>query len=225
MEGQGGGLGRGLSISFDLDGTLTDLAFVDGVWNEGLPKLVADSRGIGLEDAAKLCMDAYQGEGEASIRWYQLTHWLDHFGLHHVDEEELISGYIPRIRIFDDALRAIRRFKEIGFPLVLFSNAPRSFLDKEVQHCALKDSFDTIVSLPDDWGMVKSQKEAFDRLRSLLDNEVVHVGDHIRFDCEVPRGAGMKAYHIWRGKGTRLHDSIENLDEFVDRIISGRLHP
>jgi FMN phosphatase YigB (HAD superfamily) len=219
MEGQGRGLGRGLSISFDLDGTLTDLAFVDGVWNEGLPRLVGRSRGIALEEAMQLCMDAYRSEGEASIKWYQLSHWLDYFGLNHVDEEELIKGFIPRIKIFEDALRAVTHFKHKGYPLILFSNAPRPFLDKEVHYCSLGGYFDTIVSLPDDWGMVKSQGEAFVRLKSYVNSEVVHVGDHILFDCEIPREAGVKAFHIWRGKGPRLHDSLESLDEFVDRIV------
>jgi putative hydrolase of the HAD superfamily len=225
MERPGRDLGRRLSISFDLDGTLTDPAFVDGVWNEGLPRLVADSRGIDLTEAAKLCVDAYRSEGEASILWYRLSHWLDHFGLHDVDEEDLIDGFTPRIRIFEDAIRAIEHFKAEGYPLVLFSNAPRVFLNKEVHYCSLKDSFDTIISLPDDWDMVKSQDEAFLRLKSHVPGEVIHVGDHIRFDCEVPRMAGLKAYHIWRGKGPRLNDSLESLDQFVDRIMCEQVQP
>ena len=218
-------MGRRLSISFDLDGTLTDPAFVDGVWTEGLPRLVAKSRGIDLTEAAKLCMDAYRSEGEASILWYRLSHWLDHFGLRGVDEDDLIDGFTQRIRIFEDAIRAIDHFKAGGYPLVLFSNAPRAFLNREVRHCSLKDSFDTIISLPDDWGMVKSQNEAFLRLKSQVPGKVIHVGDHILFDCEVPRTAGLKAFHIWRGKGPRLNDSLESLDEFVDRIMCEQVHP
>lgn len=218
-------MGRGLSISFDLDGTLSDLAFVDGVWNEGLPRLVASSRKIAMEEAARLCMDAYRSEGEASILWYRLSHWLDHFGLSHVDEEDLIRDYTGRIRIYEDALRAVRRLKDLGYPLVLFSNAPRPFLDKEVHYGALERYFDAMVSLPDDWGMVKSQREAFERLKGHMGGEVVHVGDHILFDCEVPRASGMKAFHLWRGTGPRLGDSLESLDEFADRIVRGQIHP
>ncbi len=215
-------MGRGLSISFDLDGTLTDLAFVDGVWNEGLPELVAEELGIGIDEAVRLCMDAYRSEGDASIKWYQLSHWLDHFGLGHVDGEDLISGFIPRIRAFEDGLRAVRSLKNLSYPLVLFSNAPRQFLDKEVRHCGLESFFDRIISLPDDWGTVKSQPEAFVRLEGLMGGEVVHVGDHVRFDCEVPRSAGLRAFHLWRGKGPRLEDSLTSLDHFVDRIVRGQ---
>ncbi len=215
-------MGRGLSISFDLDGTLTDLAFVDGVWNEGLPALVSASLGIDMDEARRRCMDAYRGEGDASIKWYQLSHWLDLFGLGHVDGEDLISGFIPRIRAFEDGLRAVNALKDLGYPLVLFSNAPRQFLDKEVRHCGLECSFDSIVSLPDDWGTVKSQADAFVRLQELVGGDVVHVGDHIRFDYEVPRSAGLQAYHLWRGRGPRVEDSLTSLDHFVDRIVRGQ---
>lgn len=215
-------MGRGLSISFDLDGTLTDLAFVDGVWNEGLPELVAEELGMGIDEAVRLCMEAYRSEGDASIKWYLLSHWLDHFGLEHIDEDDLISGFIHRIRAFDDGMRALSTLKGLGFPLVLFSNAPRRFLDKEVQHCGLEPFFDTIISLPDDWGTVKAHAEAFLSLEGLMGTGVVHVGDHVRFDCEVPRSAGLEAYHLWRGRGPRLDDSLESLDQFVDRIVRGQ---
>jgi FMN phosphatase YigB (HAD superfamily) len=218
-------MGSRLSISFDLDGTLTHLAFVDGVWNEGLPALVAASRGIDLDEAVRQCMDAYRSEGDASIKWYQLSHWLDHFGLEHVDEEELISGFIPRIRAFEDGLRVVSSLKDLGYPLILFSNAPRRFLDKEVQHCGLEAFFDAIISLPDDWGTVKSKEEAFVRLGSFAGGDVVHVGDHVRFDCEVPRRAGLQAYHLWRGRGPRRSDSLPSLDHFLDRIVRGQVQP
>lgn len=218
-------MGRGLSVSFDLDGTLTDLAFVDGVWNEGLPELVADELGIGIDEAVRLCMDAYRSEGDASIKWYQLSHWLDHFGLHRVDGEELISGFVPRIRAFDDGIRALRALRDLGYPLVLFSNAPRQFLDKEVLHCGMGPFFERVVSLPDDWGMVKSQEEAFLRLEGVMGTDVVHVGDHIRFDYEVPLRAGLRAYHLWRGRGPRMGHSLESLDRFVDRIVCGQVQP
>lgn len=218
-------MGRGLSVSFDLDGTLTDLAFVDGVWNEGLPELVAEELGIGFEEAVRICREAYTSEGEASINWYRLSHWLDRFGLENVDENGLISSFIPRIKAYDDGLRAIERLRRHGYPLVLFSNAPRAFLDREVEHCSLKDAFDMIVSLPDDWDMVKSQGDAFRRLEGIMGTDVVHVGDHVRFDCEVPREAGLQAFHLWRGAGKRLEDSLESLDEFADRIIRGQDTP
>ncbi|MEN6448343.1 MAG: HAD family hydrolase [Syntrophaceae bacterium] len=218
-------MGRGLSVSLDLDGTLTDLAFVDGVWNEGLPKLVAEHRGIDYAHARELCRDAYLQEGEASIRWYQLSYWLDRFDLQHVDEDAVITGFTSRISLFADVIPALTTLRQEGCRLVLFSNAPRPFLDQEVCHTSLDDYLDEMISLPDDWGMVKSGEEAYLRLLASLDGEVVHAGDHLSFDVEVPRRAGITAYHIWRGTGAKLDDSLTDLGQLVDRITRGQNHP
>ncbi len=215
-------MGTGLSISFDLDGTLTDPAFVDGVWNEGLPRLLAEHRGMDYQEASKLCRDAYCMEGEASIRWYQLSYWLDRFELNHVDEDTLISGFISRISLFDDVLPALTLLKRLEYRLVLFSNAPRSFLDREVRSCSLQDYFDEMISLPDDWGMVKSHEDAYRRLQSAFGYDVIHAGDHIRFDYEVPRKTGITAYHIWRGNGPKCDDSLLDLGQFTGKIINGQ---
>jgi FMN phosphatase YigB (HAD superfamily) len=212
-------MGRRLSISLDLDGTLTDLAFVDGVWNEGLPRLLAEHRGIGFSEARELCRDAYLMEGETSIRWYQLSYWLERFELSHVDEDTVISDFTSRITLYEDVIPALSLLKQSGYDLVMFSNAPRPFLDREVQHCALHDYFDEMISLPDDWGMVKSHEDAYRRLESSRGSIFVHAGDHISFDYEVPKKAGIRAYHIWRGKGPRHEDSLPDLGHLADRII------
>ena len=210
---------NGMSISLDLDGTLTDLAFVDGVWNEGLPKLLAEHQGIGFSEARDLCRNAYLMEGEASIRWYQLSYWLERFELSHVDADAVISDFTSRITLFQDVIPALSRFRQAGYRLILFSNAPRPFLDKEVHHCALQDYFDEMISLPDDWGMVKSHEDAYRRLELSLGSIFVHAGDHISFDYEVPKKAGIKAFHIWRGTGPRHEDSLPDLGRLADRII------
>ncbi len=218
-------MGRRLGISLDLDGTLTDLAFVDGVWNEGLPRLLAERRGIGFDRARDLCREAYLSEGEASIRWYRLSYWLEHFDLNHVDEEAVISDFTSRITLFDDVIPALSALKKSGYRLVLFSNAPRPFLDREVGHCSLEGYFDGMISLPDDWGMVKSHEEAYRRLERSFGSISVHAGDHLSFDYEVPKRAGIRAFHIWRGKGPRHEDSLPDLGRLVDRIMRDQARP
>jgi FMN phosphatase YigB (HAD superfamily) len=216
---------NGMSISLDLDGTLTELAFVDGVWNEGLPRLLAEQRGIDFAEARDLCRNAYRVEGEESIRWYQLSYWLERFELSHVDEDSVISDFTSRITLFEDVIPALSLLKNAGFRLIMFSNAPRPFLDKEVHICSLHDYFDEMISLPDDWGMVKSHEDAYRRLESSLGSIRVHAGDHISFDYEVPKRAGIMAYHIWRGKGPRHEESLPDLGRLADRIIRDQDKP
>lgn len=211
-------MGGRLTISFDLDGTLTSNRFADSVWLEGLPRLVAERRGMGPVEARRYCLEAYEAEGPASIRWYQLPYWLDAFGLSDVDPAALVESFSSRIEFYDDALPVLEGLTSRGIPLVLFSNATRLFLDTEADVGSLGPYFQEMISVSDDWGMTKAQASAFERLKRLAGGEVVHVGDHLEFDCLVPRSAGLQAYHIARGNPHRADGSLQSLREFVDRV-------
>ncbi len=212
-------MGRGLSISFDLDGTLTTNRFVDSVWLEGIPGLVARKRGIDPDRARRLCIEEYAKVGEDSILWYRLPHWLEHFDLKEVSPGELVSRYTSRIELFDDALPVLESLKAEGSALILFSNAARIFLDAEVSSCALEPFFDRIISVSDDWGMVKSDPAAYAGLKAAVAGPLVHVGDHERLDYEVPLSVGIDAYHICRNRERPAAGGcISDLREFADRI-------
>ncbi|MFY9397174.1 MAG: HAD family hydrolase [Desulfomonilia bacterium] len=215
-------MGGRVTVSFDLDGTLTSNRFADSVWLEGLPRLVAESRGMDLEEARRYCLKAYETEGPASIRWYQLTYWLDAFGLSGKDPAALVESFCSRIELYDDALPVLEDLTSRGYPLVLFSNATRLFLNAEVRIAGLKPYFREVISVSDDWGMTKAQARAFERLRRLAGGEVVHVGDHLEFDCLVPRSVGLQAYHIARENPSRAEGSLGSLLEFVDRVTGAR---
>ncbi|MGC9324905.1 MAG: HAD family hydrolase [Desulfomonilia bacterium] len=215
-------MGRRLSISFDLDGTLTDLSFVDGVWLEGIPGLVARKQGISYQSAFEQCVNAYRSVGDASIRWYQISYWLERFGLLDVDPENLISDYIPRISLFSDVLPVLSHLRSGGHTLFVFSNASRAFLDREVSCCGLGPFFQEIISVPDDWSMVKSDPDSYRKLKQKIGVNFIHVGDHLAYDWEIPRSIGIEAYHLCRGSGTRTKDSLSNLDELAYRIPGAR---
>jgi FMN phosphatase YigB (HAD superfamily) len=208
-----------VTVSFDLDGTLTQHDFADGVWNEGIPAIVAQRKGICLKDAQKLCAEAYTAEGDASIKWYQLGYWLEQFGINDIDVDGLISGFTHKIGLFDDVLPAIDILKKKGFRLIIFSNASRPFLDREVRESDLSKFFDDIISLPDDWDMVKAEARAFSKLRCMTDGGLIHVGDHISYDYEVPKSIGIEAFHIWRGTGPKNDESLSSLRSLADRMV------
>jgi putative hydrolase of the HAD superfamily len=211
-------MGRRLTISFDLDGTLTSNHFVDSVWLEGLPEFVSRQRGMDLPSAQLMCRQAYEKVGAASILWYQLPYWLDFFGLKDLTPEALISRYASRVELFEDALPVLGELKGQGYPLVLFSNASRHFLDVEVSRGGLAPFFQELISVSDDWGTTKADVQAFRKLKDLVQGDVVHVGDHLDFDYLVPRSMGLKAYHICRGEGPRANGSLRSLREFVVRV-------
>ncbi len=209
-------MGRGLSISFDLDGTLTSNSFVDSVWLEGLPGLVAQRQKIDFPTAQCMCKDAYSGVGDGSLLWYRLPYWLEYFDLKDTDPKRLVSQYASRIELYDDVLPVLKGMKHEGFDLILFSNAARDFLDLEVSSGALEPFFTRIISVSDDWGMVKAEAAAYTRLRETVAGDLVHIGDHKRFDYEVPMSIGITAYHICRDSAPATNSCLHTLHQFAE---------
>lgn len=209
-----------LAVSFDLDGTLSTPAFAEAVWDQAIPAALARKEGMTLTEARRLCRAAYAAEGDASIRWYQLPYWLEAFSLPELTSEDHIRASSQHICLFADVIPTLEALKAMGVPLIIFSNAARVFLDAEVKVAGLSPYFDTIISVTDDWGMVKAETHAYARLMALTGG-CVHVGDHWCYDYEVPRRLGIEAYHIWRGTGKRAAESLRSLKDIV-AIVKGR---
>lgn len=204
------------AISFDLDGTLTTHTFVDAVWDEGVPSQVSLSYKIPRETARFLCRNAYEMIGDRSVKYYQLPYWLKYFGLL-ADAKDLIKTFSPSIALFNDVLPTVKKLKQQGFKLVVFSNATRLFLDEEMIKGGLSTYFDLVVSLPDDWGVVKSDPTAFKRLETEA-GPFIHIGDNMHHDFEAPLRAGYNAYHVYRGEGKINEGSLSSLDEIIGII-------
>ncbi len=215
-------MGRRLTVSFDLDGTLTNSSFVDSVWLEGIPSLIAQRQGGDLPSARDLCIEAYTKVGDDSLLWYRLPYWLDYFGLGDVEPVSLIQRYASRIEVFEDVHPVLEGLAQEGFTLILFSNASRDFLDIEVAQGGLEPYFSRLISVSDDWGTVKASPASFIRLREEVSGDLVHAGDHLKFDYEVPMSVGIPAYHICRDHGLKRISSLDDLHQFARAVTGGR---
>lgn len=174
--------------------------------------------GISISSARRLCKEAYSQEGEDSILWYRLPYWLQYFGLDNVAPGDLIAGYTADIELYDDVVPVLEHLRHEEHRLMMFSNAARCFLDAEVSVSGIAPFFDEIISVSDDWGTTKSDREAYVRLLGLADGRVVHIGDHIRLDYEVPMSVGIRAYHIRREDGPVGAGSLKDLWEFAGLV-------
>jgi HAD superfamily hydrolase (TIGR01493 family) len=205
-------------ISFDLDGTIVDAAYGNMVWLEGVPRAYALRHGISLEDAKKAVKEAYDSVGEAQLLWYDIDYWLRRFDLR-VSIPQLLDSYTDHIRLLPYARDVIRALGET-YTLVIASNAARIFVDKELAHVGLETAFSRTISATSDFRMVKKQEAFYRTLCSTLGvspAEVVHVGDHVVFDVEVPLGIGIDSYH-YDPAGEGNGRTIRDLRGLMDRI-------
>lgn len=211
-------------ISFDLDGTITDAAFVDSVWFEGIPRLYALKKGISFEDAKTDVKLQYDKVGRERLDWYDLRYWIKKFELD-VSPKELLSRYVDRIRTFPEVLATLKKVQEKGLRQIIVSNARREFVDLEIERTDTGRYFESVFSSTSDFGLVKKSVKVFRRVCSICaiqPQEMVHVGDDRVFDYEVPRKLGICAFYLDRTGQCKEETFVHSLEEFSEKLASLR---
>ena len=202
-------------ISFDLDGTLVNGRFGDMVWHHGIPEKYAEKHGLSMGEAQARVLQEYEAIGDSNLLWYDVDWWIRKFDLP-LASRELLDRYADHIEVIPHALEVIEALGQ-RYRLVIASNAARIFVDKELGHAGLTEHFEQIISATSDFGMVKKERRFFHTLCARLGvqpAELVHVGDHLVFDYEVPRSLGIESYRYYpagENDGTIINDLRELL--------------
>jgi len=210
-------------ISFDLDGTLTDYRFVDSVWFEGIPRLYSVEKGVSFEDAREVVKREYDKVGKERLEWYNLHYWIKKFGLN-VAPQELLRHFEHRIKAYSEVPKVLGELKQMGFRLIIVTNARREFVELELRKAKIENYFDRVFSSTSDFGVIKKTVNLYQRVCGILEispQEMIHVGDDRNFDFDVPRGLGIVAFHLDRTgehKGELVIHSLEELNKNLQRL-------
>jgi putative hydrolase of the HAD superfamily len=205
-------------LSFDMDGTLVKPTFADEVWHNYLPKLRAEKMGISLEEAQLLCQMEYDEIGDLRKEWYDLGYWIKRFGLE-VSREEIFQKCAWSVELYPEVREVLERLHK-RYRMIIYTNAPRDFAEFQLQVAGITQFFDRVYSSLDDFGEVK-RKESFSSILSefgILPNQMVHVGDHPKFDFEVPRSLNVRAYLMDRERKFQGEYVIHDLRELEDKL-------
>lgn len=201
-------------ISFDADGTVVDDSFVNEFWFKELPKLYAEKKGINLDQAVNELTTCYDKIGDEDIRWYQPSYWFDKFEL-----PEKPPSVITKIKdnhdlnLYEDAVEVINQLTG-QYKLIIISNSPRIFLDFSLKE--VKPKFYRTYSCVSDFGMVKKDQRVYRQVIQDLKTDpgrIVHVGDHRKFDYEVPKELGMNAFFLNRSNNSGPEDDSEVISD------------
>jgi HAD superfamily hydrolase (TIGR01549 family) len=200
-------------VSFDMEGTLIDDSFSSLIWETDVPRLYAERHGLGPEEARRRVLAEYDSVGEGRPEWYDVDYWFRRFELEG-DWRELLEDRREACRPYPETVEVIERMGE-AYTLVVTSNTIREFL--EVQLRKLPDVFAHVFSASSDFGEVKKSPQFYHKIChevSRRPGEMVHVGDHYRFDYEAASQAGLRAYHLDRSGASKSEHSVRDLLEF-----------
>ncbi len=207
-------------VSFDMDGTITDLSFVESVWLEGVPCLYAAKHSVSFEDARTYVKREYDKVGREKLEWYDLSYWTKKFGLD-VSPEEVLDSFQHRIRIYPEVNKVLEECKNKGFRLIIVTNARREFLNLELEKTKIDHYFERDFSSTSDFGLIKKTVNLYQKVCSIIGvspYEMVHVGDDRFFDFVVPSKLGIKAFYLDRtgeDSGDWVIHSLKDLEERV----------
>ena len=207
-------------ISFDFDGTLVNTGLADSFWMEGLPNIYAVEKYISFKKAKELLVEEYNKIGKDRIEWYDPDYWFDRFGIKY-NWKRLMNSYRDRIKKYDDATPILESLKK-DYDLIILSNARREFIDLQLDTTGLERFFKRTFSSVSDFNMVKKNAEVYHRICDILEvklSEIVHVGDDLIFDYEVPKSIGIKAFYLDRRSSGRVdNNTIHSLYELKELI-------
>ena len=205
-------------ISFDVDGTLVDPSFADSVWLEGMPRLYAETHHTDFETAHRIVTRAYENIGDEDIRWYELDYWIRLFELEN-SPHNLLTLHRDRIAVYEEVPEVLDRLSR-KYTLIVASNAHKDFLSLTL--ASIRSYFTHIFSATSDFQQVRKVRDFYERICNTLGvipDELVHVGDHYKFDYETPQKMGIHAFFLNR-KGNELKD----LREFEKKIMELDAH-
>ncbi|HON36064.1 MAG: HAD family hydrolase [Methanothrix sp.] len=204
-------------ISLDMDGTLVNSRFVDKVWMEGVPRLFAEKMGMDFIAAREYVIGEYTKIGSDQLEWYDLKFWIDKFGLS-VGKEQLLELYEDEIEIYPEVEEVLELLSR-NYELVVTSNAARDFIDIELD--GLEGYFREIFSATSDFREVKKSPLLYGAVCAHMNArpfEVLHIGDHYRYDYESALDAGLDALFLDRKGERQGPEVIGDLREAVELI-------
>ncbi|HVP16379.1 MAG TPA: HAD family hydrolase [candidate division Zixibacteria bacterium] len=209
--------------SFDLDGTLTDISFVDSVWLEGIPRQYAIKHGLAFEDAKSFVTREYGKVGREKLEWYDLSYWIRKLGLD-ISPGQILGSFQHRIAVFPEVTEALNDLKHMGYRLIIVTNARREFADLEIEKTKIGRYFERVFSATSDFGLIKKTPDIYEKACHICEvtpREMIHVGDDQCFDFEIPKKIGIEAFYLDRTGNHSGQSVIHSLMELGQKLATG----
>jgi len=204
-------------VSLDVGGTLIDFYYADYVWNEAIPRLYAEKRGISFEAAKDYVLREYDRVGSNDIRWYIPGYWFKHFNL---DENptEVFRSHTDKVRFYPEVPLVLRNLSQ-EYDLIIVSGTSKDIIEIVIEK--VRHYFKHIFSSVSDCREVRKTPQFYEMICKFLGvttQAMVHVGDEWYSDFIAPRRIGIKSFYLDRTGEKSGKFMIKDLRELGGRL-------
>jgi 5'-nucleotidase len=204
-------------ISFDLDGTLVSDAFDEAIWYEEIPARYATRHSLSFAEAHERVVAEYRAL-RGHPRWTDMGFWFERFDLG--DWREAAQARRSLIQLYPETLDVLEALAP-RYRLAIITQSEGKFYRLKLEATGLGRYFERLFATPEHFQKSVKDEQVYREVMAQLGvepEELLHVGDHRRYDYELPRSLGINALHLDRRGEQQSAEVIHSLRELMVKL-------
>ena len=129
-------------LLIDMDGVILDNAYDNDFWQNQIPEVIADSKGIAFDDAKRLAIQIFNYKKNTKD-WYDVDYWSNMLGID-IEAQKRSEKSFSRISLYDGVIDTLSVLKN-KTKMILITNAHRKTLNIKLEKYNLTPYFDEMV--------------------------------------------------------------------------------
>ena len=181
-------------LLIDMDGVILDNAYDNDFWQNQIPEVIADSKGIAFDDAKRLAIQIFNYKKNTKD-WYDVDYWSNMLNID-IEAEKRSEKSFSRISLYDGVIDTLNALKN-KINIILITNAHRKTLNIKLEKYNLTPYFDDMVCA----------------------HELHYVKEDIQLWCML-----RSKYKLDYEKTVLVEDTINNINVGLSAGISGAIY-
>jgi len=129
-------------LLIDMDGVILDNTYDNDFWQNQIPEVIADSKGIAFDDAKRLAIQIFNYKKNTKD-WYDVDYWSNMLDID-IEAQKRSEKSFSRISLYDGVIDTLSVLKN-KTKMILITNAHRKTLNIKLEKYNLTPYFDEMV--------------------------------------------------------------------------------
>ena len=129
-------------LLIDMDGVILDNAYDNDFWQNQIPEVIADSKGIAFDDAKRLAIQIFNYKKNTKD-WYDVDYWSNMLSID-IEAQKRSEKSFSKISLYDGVIDTLSVLKN-KTKTILITNAHRKTLNIKLEKYNLTPYFDEMV--------------------------------------------------------------------------------